>query len=123
MCVKPRKAKVAEPLCLAVALRKAPEFDDPGLLRMQLQSELLQSLSKFVQEPLGNWAPLEAHDGVVGIADDDDLAVSFLLPPLVDQTGLETGLSQTASQWISRFPCRWLARVREVSDHAGSGRR
>src|SRR5437773_11250097 len=27
--------RLAEPLCLAVALRKAPEFDDPGLLRMQ----------------------------------------------------------------------------------------
>src|SRR5215470_10587595 len=44
--------RLAEPVCLAVALRKAPEFDDPGLLRMQLQSELLQSLSKLVQEPL-----------------------------------------------------------------------
>ena len=29
-------------------------------------------------------------------------------------------LSRMASQWISRFPCRWLPRVREVSDHAGS---
>ena len=29
--------------------------------------------------------------------------------------------SKTASQRISRFPCRWLPRVREVSDHAGSG--
>ena len=26
---------------------------------------------------------------------------------------------RTASQWISRFPCRWIACVREVSDHAG----
>ena len=31
------------------------------------------------------------------------------------------GLSRMASQRISRFPCRWLPRVREVSDHAGSG--
>ena len=31
------------------------------------------------------------------------------------------GRSRAASQWISRFPCRWLPRVREVSDHAGPG--
>src|SRR6266511_1516497 len=33
----------------------------------------------------------------------------------------QDGLSRTAGQRISRFPCRWLPRVREVSDHAGPG--
>ncbi len=45
--------RFAKPLCLAIALREPPELDDPGLLRMQLQPELLHSLSKLVQKPLG----------------------------------------------------------------------
>src|SRR6266508_2892161 len=41
--------RLAEPLCLAVALRKAPEFDDPGLLRMQFQSELHPQKTRIIE--------------------------------------------------------------------------
>ena len=76
--------RLATSLCLAIARRKAPEFNDPGFLRMQFQPELLQSLPKFVPKPLGIGTPLKAHHGVVGIADDDHVAVGVLPSPLVD---------------------------------------
>src|SRR5512132_4306963 len=74
----------AEVSGLVLALREAPEFDDPGLLRMQLQPEPLQTLPQVVQKPLGIRAMLETHHGVVGIADDDHLAAGMSPPPLVD---------------------------------------
>src|SRR5207342_297424 len=75
--------RLAEVSGLALARRETPEFDDPGLLRMQLQPELLQTLPKLVQKSLGIRAMLETHHGVVGIADDDHLA-AMSPPPLVD---------------------------------------
>ena len=76
--------RFAKPPRLAVARRETPELDDPGLLRMQFQSELLQSLSKLVQKPLSIGAMLEAHHGVVSITHDDDLADIVLPPPVLD---------------------------------------
>src|SRR5512144_1569871 len=76
--------RLAEVSGLALARRETPEFDDPGLLRMQLQPELLQTLPKLVQKSLVLRAMLEAHHGVVGIADDDHLAAGTSPPPLVD---------------------------------------
>src|SRR6266545_6240072 len=41
--------RLAEVSGLALARREAPEFDDPGLLRMQLQPEPPQTLPQLVQ--------------------------------------------------------------------------
>ena len=50
---------------------------------MQRQAELRQPLPQIAEEPLGIRLPLEADDGVVGVADDDHLAVALALAPLV----------------------------------------
>ena len=51
---------------------------------MQLQPELLQSLPKLVYKPLGVGTQLKTHHSVVGIADDDHIAVGVLPSPPVD---------------------------------------
>jgi hypothetical protein len=45
---------------------------------------------------------------------------SILLPSATFLVGGRWKLTLTPP---TPFPCRWLPRVREVSDHAGSGRR
>src|SRR5512132_3165282 len=87
MCVKPRKAKVSGlPRFWALRLRSARRPN--SMIRVfcgcRLQPEPPQTLPKLVQKPLGIRAMLEAHHGVVGIADDDHLAAGMSPPPLVD---------------------------------------
>ncbi len=55
------------------------ERDQPGLVRMELQGELLQSRLHRLHEASGVVLPLEADDLVVGIAHHDHLAPGF--PP------------------------------------------
>ena len=77
MKVKPRKLKVSglpSPRRLRSFRRKAAELDQPGLLRMQRQRELLQPLAHRIQEAPGVALVLEADDEVVGIAHDDHVA-------------------------------------------------
>jgi len=90
-----RRADVREPqeveglgLSLAPALSvwhgEPPKLDQPGLFRVQLQSELRHPLAKIVQEPLGFRSMLESNNEVVGVAHDDHVPVCPLPSPLLD---------------------------------------
>src|SRR6266571_2511239 len=61
--------------------RVRPEFQQPCLLGVQLQTELRESLPKLSQEPLGVRPGLEPHDEVVRIPHDNHVAVGVPLPP------------------------------------------
>lgn len=84
-----RKAKEVEGFRFVVATTcsafggKPAEFNQPCLVRMQLQFELLQSLRKFFPELLGFDAILESDHNIVGVTHDDHIATSCLPPPFV----------------------------------------
>ncbi len=61
-----------------------PELDQPGLVGMQLQTELRESLPKIDQEPLGVRFVLEPGHKVIGKPHDDHLTVGVTTPPLTD---------------------------------------
>jgi hypothetical protein len=85
-----RKAQEIEALrlpltpLLSVGRGIAPKLEDTGLLGVQLQRELPQSLAELSQEPLGVRAVLESNDEVVGKARDDDAATCVPSPPLLN---------------------------------------
>ena len=58
--------RLADSPGLLVAGRVAPELDQPGLVGMQLQSELREPSAKVSQEPLGVTSMLEPDDEVIG---------------------------------------------------------
>jgi hypothetical protein len=51
-----------------------PEFNQPGLVRVQLQAELREPSAQVCQEPLGIVLVLEAGDEVVGLCRSLDYA-------------------------------------------------
>ena len=53
----------------------APELNQPGLLRVEFQAELRQPLLEVLKEPHGIGSLLEAHHKIVGITNDDDIAL------------------------------------------------
>ena len=62
----------------------ATKLNDPGLVGMELQRELLQPFAKLSQEPLGVPAMLEANDKVIREARDDDITLRVPSPPLLN---------------------------------------
>ncbi len=67
-----------------VPVRERAELDEAGLVRVQREAELGEPLPKRGQEALGFGAVLEAHDEVIGEADDDHVADRLRPPPSVD---------------------------------------
>src|SRR5712691_5642333 len=61
--------------------RERPEFHQPRLLGVQLQTELREPLTQISQKPLGLRPVLEPHDEVVRVPHDDHVAVDVRLPP------------------------------------------
>src|SRR5262249_11153773 len=61
-----------------------PKLDQSCLVRMQFQTELSQSLSKFFQELLRFCSVLEAHHQIVGVTDDYHIASRHFLAPGFD---------------------------------------
>jgi hypothetical protein len=57
----------------------APELDQPGLFRVKFQAELRQPFLELFKEPHGFGSMLEAHHKIVGITNDDDIAVATFL--------------------------------------------
>ncbi len=66
--------RFAEPSRLAVFRCKASELDEPGLLGMKRQRELLQPRAHLVEEAPGVTLVLEPDNEVVGIAYEDHVA-------------------------------------------------
>jgi len=56
----------------------APKLNQARLVRMQLQSELLQTVLPFAEKPLRFLPIFESHDDVIGIADDNNIAGSMM---------------------------------------------
>jgi len=74
----------------------APELDQPGLLRMEFQSEPRQPPLELFKEPHSVSFQLEAKHKIVGIANDDDLALSHspapdIYPQIEDVVQLHVG--------------------------------
>src|SRR5215472_5140174 len=59
-----------------VSGRITPELDQPGLVRVEFQTELRQPLLELFEELHGIGSLLETHHKIVGIANDDDVALS-----------------------------------------------
>jgi hypothetical protein len=53
--------------------REAAELDQAGLLGCSARPNVAQPLPQVAEDRSAFGVPLEADDGVVGIADDDDL--------------------------------------------------
>src|SRR5436305_11777493 len=69
---------LGSPLC-----GKLAEFDDPRFVRVQFQSELLQSLTEVSAEPFRILPMLESHYEIIRVADDHHFATRLSPPPLV----------------------------------------
>jgi len=59
----------------------APELDQPGLFLMEFQAELREPFLKILKEPHGVGSVLEAQREIVGITNDDDIALGHLSAP------------------------------------------
>ncbi|MBV8315299.1 MAG: hypothetical protein JOZ53_10210, partial [Planctomycetaceae bacterium] len=76
------RLRLALPALPSVLGGEPPEFDQPRLLGVQRQAELLQATSDVSEEAFGIAAVLESHDEIVGVAHDDQVAGGGLSPPL-----------------------------------------
>jgi hypothetical protein len=59
----------------------APELDQPGLLPMEFQAELREPFLKVLKEPHGVGSVLEAQREIVGLTNDDDIALGHFSAP------------------------------------------
>ena len=69
---------------LSVGRRMASELEEPRLLRVQFQLELLHSFLQFRPEPFGIVLELESNQSVVSVTHHDYIAVRTLLTPCLD---------------------------------------
>ena len=63
------------PTLLPLSGRIAPELDQPGLLRVEFQAELCQPFLELFKEPHSIGSVLETQHNIVGVANDDDIAL------------------------------------------------
>lgn len=68
----------------ALSGREATEPDQPGLRRMQCQIKQTQPFLEFFKKRLSLVLTLEADNGVVRIADDDDISGRRPRTPTMD---------------------------------------
>src|SRR6266851_1798992 len=68
----------------SVLSRAGAELQEPGLLGMQLQSELPNTLGQFLPAALGIRPMLESKHDVIGEPDDNHVAMGLLLTPRPD---------------------------------------
>jgi len=85
-----REAKEVKGLRFALAprspalRREAAKADEARLVRMQLQTELRESLAKLSQKPLGLVPMLESDHEVIGVAHEHHIALSLPRSPSLD---------------------------------------
>jgi hypothetical protein len=63
---------------------KTSKLDQAGLVRMDRQTELCKPLSQLLLKSPSIFAVLKPHDEIVRKADDNHIAASLPLPPLLD---------------------------------------
>jgi hypothetical protein len=64
--------------------RKTSKFDEPGLLQVQLQVEIEQTLPQLLNKPLGFYPVLEAQNEIIAIPHNDHIAPGIPPPPPVN---------------------------------------
>jgi hypothetical protein len=87
--------RLAQTNALTVLCRMASELDQPRLLRVQLQLELLHTFFQFRPEPFGIVFELEPNQGVIGVPHHDYIAVRTLLTPCLDPEIEEDGRDES----------------------------
>ncbi len=80
---KLERLRLAETPLFPLLGSEPPKPDQPGLLGVQLQRELRESLAKISPEPISVLPILETHHEIVSEARDDHAAARVPLPPLV----------------------------------------
>src|SRR3954453_18705255 len=75
--------RLAEAAPLAVARRISSELDQPGLLRVERQCELLKPVAPHIEEPTGVGLVLEADDDIIRVAHNDHVTGGLPLSPAV----------------------------------------
>lgn len=75
------RLRFSRPTLLPVSGSIAPEFDQPGLLLMKFQAELRKPFLEVLKEPRSVGSILEAQRQIVGVANDDDIALGHLSAP------------------------------------------
>ena len=66
---------------LPVSGSEASELDQPGLLWMESQAKFRQPSLEIIEEPHGIGSVLETQRNIVGVADDDDIAIRHFPAP------------------------------------------
>src|ERR1039458_8213566 len=66
---------------LPVTGRIAPELDQPGLIRMYSKANLRQPFLELFEEPQGISPLLKAHHKIVGVANEDNIALCHFPAP------------------------------------------
>jgi len=80
---KVERLRVTLPPISTVGCGESTKLDQPGLVRVQRQSEFRKPFLQVMQKPLRRLLALESHYAVVGIANDDDITPGLLLAPVV----------------------------------------
>src|SRR4030095_11138888 len=88
-----------------IAGRKPPEFDETGLLRMELQGKRGETFGERGEKALGILPVLETHDGVIGIAGHDDHPLGVASPPLMHPEVQCIMQIDIGKQWRTTAPC------------------
>jgi hypothetical protein len=72
------------PTPLPIQSGEPPKLDQPGLFRIEFQTELRQAFPEFFQKSLRLGSVFEAHHQIVGIPDDNHIALSHFPAPDLD---------------------------------------
>jgi hypothetical protein len=73
--------RLAEAAPLAVSGCITTELDQPGLLRVERQRELLKPVAHHIEKPTGVGLVLEADDDIIRVPQDDHVAGGLPLSP------------------------------------------
>src|SRR5215472_2380093 len=79
--------------------RERAELQEAGLLGMQFQAELAQSLAEFLPEPLGIRAVLESEHDIVGKPDNNHVTARLLVTPYPDPQVEHVVEIEVGEQW------------------------
>jgi hypothetical protein len=80
---KVERFRLSKTTAFSIFSRKAAEFNQPGLIRMQRKRELFQPLPHIFQEPFRVSFVLKAHDKVIGVPHYDDLTSGVVFTPVI----------------------------------------
>ena len=101
------------PTLFPVDLREPAKLDQPRFLRMNFQPELRQPLLKVSQEALGFGPMLKPDHEIIGVADENHVALRhFLAPDLCPQ--VENVMQVNVSQ-------QWREDCLNAKDNLGRG--